>query len=127
MPKAGSKAAPKTDTFWTLIYNHRHGTEVSLYQTYDGARLSACTTIIHWAEEVEREKGREVLQLIADGKFSEAMKMWPEISNESFEIVSSVPCSPQAAECIKSFARTRAKNLGLKLRFSRGRPVKIKG
>lgn len=60
-----------------VLFTHKHGTDVSIYETADLAREKACTGIIEpFLSEVPRGHGTVIGTLITEGKYQEALDAW---------------------------------------------------
>lgn len=77
---------------YVLTYDHKHGTDISIYSTEELAEKGAGQTMKEWIDELDQEetnsKRQKILSLLEEGAFVKAMNLWTEYSggNECFEI-----------------------------------------
>ena len=69
-----------------LVYTHRHGVDVSFYETEEQATLSAIDIILDWAHELDWDNQKAVLDLIVEGSFAEAQEKYECASEETLEV-----------------------------------------
>ena len=77
---------------FTLKYDHRHGMDISVHKTVQGARNFRVEVILEWFQEVHHEATVDlILDSITKGEFEVAVNLWNKYqestpSPEYFEI-----------------------------------------
>lgn len=68
-------------------YRHRHGTDISCYRTKKVAEQAAAGEALQWLSEVKKlDKKEEIVRLIQDEKYWEAVAVYCEAAQEEMEI-----------------------------------------
>lgn len=81
-----SKKGKKRPTHvWLLHYRHRHGSDVSVYETHKAAIVAAMWIIIDWRDELDREDAKKVAKLINQQKYESALDAWQKIQNHDYD------------------------------------------
>jgi hypothetical protein len=74
-------------TVHVLTYSHKHGTDVSVYATHDGALLSIYEIVMDYINDVEdREKRREIREAVKERNLARVSELWADAMNEGFDI-----------------------------------------
>lgn len=72
---------------FSVVYEHRHGTDVTPCATENDALRSACWLIANWFGEFP---SRKLATLINEGKYQEALDFWTTLDhNETITITPS--------------------------------------
>lgn len=70
------EAPPRTPTH-ALRYSHSHGTDISVWPSYQDALVGACQIIVSWWDEVEDDDVQCTLRkLFASEEWEEALSVW---------------------------------------------------
>lgn len=71
---------------WTLYYEHKFGSDISIYESAEEATLSAIDIILDWVHDEVREKGQqlEVLKHILEKQYDRAIEMYQEYSGREY-------------------------------------------
>ena len=68
----------KDTELWVLEYEHEYGSDVSVYESYDEARLSAIDIVLTWVHELDEQSQFEVLKFILEKQYDKAIEMYEE-------------------------------------------------
>jgi len=64
-------------TVWVLLYEHRHGRDISVHWTEEDAVGTAAAIIGDWLDEIDDEDALKRIEASLDkGKYTEAIKAW---------------------------------------------------
>jgi hypothetical protein len=73
-----------------LIYSHRHGTDVSVYKTNEGAIKAVFEIMAEYKLELEGSGDKEAIaefeEAVKNNDIGTASEIWAEIVGETFEI-----------------------------------------
>lgn len=73
------------DTVWMVVYEHRHGTDVELYETEQSAWSAAAALVAEYADELPEEKDRQrVRALLSAEERGEAVALYGECHPTEF-------------------------------------------
>lgn len=69
-----------------LVYEHKHGTDVSVYTTMERAYQAVVETIREFVDELELGDQEEVQKLLDEEKIPQAIQTYMDAANESFDL-----------------------------------------
>lgn len=69
---------------YLVMYDHRHGVDTWLRDTKEEANISVGNTMLEWLHELDSDDAKTILQLLNEGDFSEARRVWLLCTNETF-------------------------------------------
>jgi len=86
-PEIETTTAADIATVYVLTYNHKHGTDVSVYRTHDGAIISIFEIVLEYLSEVEdREKRSAIREAVKQRSLAKVSELWAEATEEGFDI-----------------------------------------
>lgn len=93
-----------------VLYQHKHGTDCWLVEA--GSAVAACVGVMLESVD-ERTPGeqRKILDLVVAGSFTEALREWRELTDETFEVRPVHGVDSVLDVSIKSEAESRLKAL----------------
>ena len=67
---------------WVLVYDHRHGTDVSVFRTEESALIAGAGIALEDAQENEVDEFEELKDLFRRGEYSEVLILWGDGNDE---------------------------------------------